>query len=130
MVIRFRPGRLGEKPDSLTRHADYYLKSGDRDFALANPQNLRPVFSQEQLATSLRATHLQSVATAAASLVDSSIPILDAAALVDDIKVGLTIDPIAKREYERCISNNPSPCFLLASTGLLLLDRRVYVPDY
>ena len=58
MVVRFRPGKLGEKPDSLTRRYDYYLKGEDRDYTLANPQNLRPVFSQEQLSSSLRATRL------------------------------------------------------------------------
>jgi len=25
MVVQFRPGKLGEKPDSLTHHVDYYL---------------------------------------------------------------------------------------------------------
>src|SRR5258706_3691568 len=53
MVVCFRPGKLGEKPDSLTRRVDYYLKEGDRDFMLANPQNLRPVFTQEKLAAAL-----------------------------------------------------------------------------
>ena len=85
MVVRFRPRKLGEKPDSLTRRVDYYLKGEDRDYTLANPQNLHPVFSQEQLASSLRATRLQ---------------------------------------------GSPAPRFSLAPSGLLLLDRRVYVPDY
>ena len=53
MVVHFRPGKLGEKPDSLTCQVDYYLKEGDRDFMLANPQNLRPVFTQEKLAAAL-----------------------------------------------------------------------------
>jgi len=115
---------------SRIRLHDYYLKGGDRDFALANPQNLRPIFSQEQLSASLLATRLQEVASDAAALVDSSIPLLDTAALIDDIKISLTIDPLAKRELDRCVANNPSPRFLLAPTGLLLLDRHVYVPDY
>jgi hypothetical protein len=108
MVIRFRPGKLGVKPDSLTRRADYYLKRGDRDYTLANPQNLYTIFTQEQLATSLCATRLREVALDAASLVDSSIPILDSAALVEDIKAGLTVDPLANRELERCF-NRLSP---------------------
>ncbi|GAW06702.1 retrotransposon nucleocapsid protein [Lentinula edodes] len=29
MVIRFRPGKLGEKPDSITRRWDVYPKEGD-----------------------------------------------------------------------------------------------------
>ena len=45
-------------------------------------------------------------------------------------KIGLTINPLAKHEVDHCVANNPSPRFLLAPTGLLLLDRCVYVPDY
>jgi len=40
LLIRFRPGHLGAKPDALTRRWDVYPKGGDRDFALVNPQNL------------------------------------------------------------------------------------------
>jgi hypothetical protein len=58
MVIRFHPGKLSEKLDTLTCRVDYYLKGGDRTYTLANPQNLRPIFSQEQLTTLLRATYL------------------------------------------------------------------------
>jgi len=130
MVIQFRPGRLSEKPDLLTRCADYYLKGGDRDFALVNLQNLHPIFSQEQLATLLHAMHLQEVASNAAVLIDSSIPLLDTTALIDNIKISLTIDPLAKHELDHCVANDPSPHFLLAPTGLLLLDCHIYVPDY
>ena len=70
---------------------------------LANPQNLRPVFSQEQLATSLHATCLQDVASDAAALVNLLIPFVDTAALVEDIKEGLLVDPIAKRELDLCV---------------------------
>jgi len=130
MVIRFRPGKLGEKPDSLTRRVDFYLKKGDRDYTLANPQNLRPIFSPEQLATSLRATRLREVSLDAAALVDSSIPILDISALVEDIKAGLSIDPLSHRELDLCLKESPSPRFSLSSSGLLLMDRRIYVPEY
>jgi hypothetical protein len=109
MVVRFRPGKLGEKPDSLTRRADYYLKGGDRDFVLANPQNLRPVFTQEHLATSLRATRLQPVVSDAVALVDVSVPILDATALAEDIRIGIMADPLAKRELDLCLKGSPSP---------------------
>ena len=51
-VVRFRPGGLGKKPDSLTRRTDYYLKGEDRDFTLASLQHLRPVFFRGQLASS------------------------------------------------------------------------------
>jgi hypothetical protein len=116
LVICFRPGKLGEKPNSLTCQADYYLKGGDRDYTLANLQNLRPIFTQEHLATSLRTTRLCKVALDAASLVDSSILILDSVALLEDIKAGLTINPLANRELERCLKGNPSPRFTLSSS--------------
>src|SRR3984893_6131138 len=57
-VIRFRPGRLGMKPDALTRHWDIYPKEGDSDYAHVNPQNLRPMFTGGQLISSLRASSL------------------------------------------------------------------------
>ena len=59
LIIRFRPGKLGAKPDALTRRWDVYPKEGDSGYAMANPQNYRPVFTQEQLSTSLRATFLE-----------------------------------------------------------------------
>ena len=57
LVIHFRPRKLGTKPDSLTRRWDVYPKEGDRDYTKVNPQNFRPVFTQEQLALSLRASY-------------------------------------------------------------------------
>ncbi len=36
--IFYRPGRLGAKPDALTRHPKVYPKGGDGAFALANPR--------------------------------------------------------------------------------------------
>jgi len=53
LVIRFHPGKLGTKPDALTRRWDVYLKEGNSDYASVNPQNYRPVFTSEQLALSL-----------------------------------------------------------------------------
>ena len=58
LVIRFRPGCLGTKPDSLTRRWDVYPKEGNSDYATVNPSNLRPMFTQEQISTSLRATEM------------------------------------------------------------------------
>jgi hypothetical protein len=56
MIIRFHPGKLGAKPDSLTRCWDVYPKEGDKDYAQVNPHNFRPVFTSKQLASSLRAS--------------------------------------------------------------------------
>jgi len=130
MVIRFRPGKLGENPNSLTRRTDLYLKKGDRDFTLANPQNLRPIFTHEQLAISLCATRLRPIASDTAALINASIPILDISTLVEDIKAGYAADPLASREVDLCLKDMPSPRYSLSPSGLLLLDRHVYVPDY
>ena len=51
MVIRFRPGRLGTKPDALTRHPNLYPKRGEKD--VVSTLNLKPIFSLDILSTSL-----------------------------------------------------------------------------
>jgi len=58
---------------SLTCWTDYCLKGEDRDYAL--------IFSQEQLATSLRATRLCAITLDAAPIVDIPIPMLNFATL-------------------------------------------------
>jgi hypothetical protein len=40
------------------------------------------------------------------------------------------IAPLTNRELERCLKGSPSPRFTLSSSGLLLMDRHVYVPDF
>ena len=39
LIIRFRPGKLGTKPDALTRRWDVYAKEGGNDYAKVNPHN-------------------------------------------------------------------------------------------
>jgi hypothetical protein len=70
LVIRFRPGKQGTKPDTLTRRWDVYLKEGSSDAAILNPQNLHPIFTQEQLAASLRATYLAPIVLRGVVLMD------------------------------------------------------------
>ena len=53
LIIHFHPGRLGSKPDALTRRWDVYPKEGSSNYATVNPHNFRPVFTNEQLASSL-----------------------------------------------------------------------------
>ena len=53
LVIRFRPGYLGTKPDALTRQWDVYPKGGNTGYATVNPHNFKPIFTQEQLAASV-----------------------------------------------------------------------------
>ena len=58
LIIRFRPGKLGTKPNALTRRWDVYPKEGNNNYTTVNPQDYRPVFTSKQLALSLRATSL------------------------------------------------------------------------
>jgi hypothetical protein len=123
LLIRFRPGKLGAKPDALTRRSDVYPKRGDKDFALVNPQNARPIFSSEQLSTSLRATFLAT-------------PVLRAAALIDfenlhiDLLEALKDDVAAQKHLKDIESGSNDPRWSLSEAGLLLHDNRAYVPDY
>jgi hypothetical protein len=115
MIIRFRPGRLGTKPDSLTRRWDVYPKEGDSDYAKVNPQNLRPVFTQEQLAASLRATYYSG-------------PILRAVGIMD---IGqLHKDILSAQRSDSYISEHKSePRWSTDDQGLVRYDDRIWVPD-
>ena len=53
LVIRFCPGKLGTKPNSLTRCWDIYPKGGNSDYATVNPSNFCLMFTQEQISISL-----------------------------------------------------------------------------
>jgi hypothetical protein len=88
-VIRFRPGRLGTKPDSLTRRWDVYPKGGNSDYATINPNNLRPIFNQEQISASLRATTLLFPVLRATVIMDQE-------QLNSDILSALPEDPLYK----------------------------------
>ena len=88
LVIRFCPGRLGTKPDALTRQWDIYPKERNIGYATVNPHNFKPIFTQEQLATSIQATVLLFPSLHAATVMDLDI-------LHQDILSALPSDPIA-----------------------------------
>ena len=122
MVIRFCPGKLGMKPNALTRHPDVYPKRGDSDYAQVNPHNFRPIFTQEQFALSLRATYLEDSVLQAASMMD-----------YEDLRKGiisaLTEDTYAQeiqRDFHPTSNSDP---WELTDSGLLLYQNRIYVPD-
>src|SRR5580765_5826311 len=117
LVIRFRPGKLGAKPDALTRRWDTYAKEGSNDYAQVNPHNFKPVFTTEQISTSLRATSLISVALRGSVLMDTE-------QLHEDIKSAYANDPITSAQ----LPTPTNPKWSL-SDGLLHLNDRIYVPD-
>jgi hypothetical protein len=118
MIIRFRPGKLGAKPDSLTRHWDVYPKEGDKDYAQVNPHNFRLVFTSEQLASSLRASTLVFPVLCAAVL-------MDVEQLHKDILSTLPNDPIVSMH----MSDPPDDRWTMDDSGFLHCDNRIYIPE-
>src|SRR5467141_4443088 len=118
LIIRFCPGKLGTKHDTLTRQWDIYLKEGNSNYASVNPQNFCPVFTSEQLASSLRATTL-SIPALRGSL------IMDAERLHSNIQSQLRNDPVSTEH----IDNQSDPKWTLDPDGLLHHLRCIYVPN-
>ena len=117
LVIRFRPGKLGTKPDSLTRRWDVYPKGGENDYSKVNPHNFRPVFTQEQLSASLRATQLIHPALRASIT-------MDVEQLHEDILSALPKDSDISEHLR-----DPQGRWTLDEEGFLRLDDRIYVPN-
>ena len=90
MIIHFHPRKLRMKPDALTRRWDVYLKEGGSDYGTINLQNLRPIFTTQQLSESLRATSLLIPALHASVLMDSE-------KLHTNILAHLSSDPVAQK---------------------------------
>ena len=94
-------------------------KERDSDYATVNPHNFHPVFTNEQLASSLRATTLITPVLRAMSLMDIE-------QLHSDIRSALPADSIASIHLN---SEKSDPRWSLGSDGLLRRDDRIYVPD-
>ncbi|KAG8819677.1 hypothetical protein FRC17_010364 [Serendipita sp. 399] len=121
LLIRFRPGKLGAKPDALTRRTDVYSKRGDSGFANANPQNFKPIFGSEQIRSNLRATYYAPVALRAATMIDFD-------ELRSDILESLPNDTLASSVLAS-LDSPQRKRWTISDSGLLLHDQRVYVPD-
>jgi len=116
-IIRFRPGKLGAKLDALTRRWDIYAKEEVNDYAKVNSHNLRPVFIQEQLSASLRATSLISAAL-------HRLFIMDVEQLHTDIRTAYHTDLLTTAQLPQ-----PTDPKWTLSEGLLLLNNRIFIPD-
>ena len=119
MVICFCPRKLSTKPDTLTCHWDICPKEGSSDYASINLQNLRPVFTNEQLALSLRASTLWLPALWGSLIMDTE-------RLWADIISSLQLDPTALAH----LSDQTDPQWTTSPDGLLWKDIRIYVPDF
>jgi len=119
LVIRFRPGKLSTKPDTLTHRWNVYLKEGGSDYATVNPQNLKPIFSHEQLASSLHASKLYSTTV-------SGPYVMDLEQLTEDICSAYPHDPVSSAQ----LPTPSAPKWSLSEDGMLLLNKRLYIPDH
>jgi RNase H-like domain found in reverse transcriptase/Reverse transcriptase (RNA-dependent DNA polymerase)/Integrase zinc binding domain/Integrase core domain/Chromo (CHRromatin Organisation MOdifier) domain len=109
--IKYRPGRLGTKPDALTRRSDVYPKGEDRAYAQANPHNFHAIFRTEQI----RAAH-----------------VMDLGKLHARIREALKNDDFAKSQMQRLQNSHaePNEPFEISDDGLLLRNKLIYVPDH
>ena len=118
MIICFCPGKLRMKPDALTRRWDVYLKEGGSDYGTINPQNLRPIFTTQQLSKSLRATSLL-IPTLRTSVLRNS------EKLHADILAHLSSNPVAQKHIR--ITSNPR--WMQSNNGFLQHNNQIYVPE-
>ena len=121
MVIRFRPGRLGTKPDALTRCPDLYPSGGKGDYGKVNPHNLKPIFSSEQLSTSLRATSLLPA-------VLRGIIAMDLTQLNTEILSALDTDLTAK-SYLTDTNDPKYKNWSKDELGYVCINGRIFVPE-
>ena len=124
-TVFYRPGRLGGKPDILTRRGDVYPKGGDGAYALANPQNMQTLFRDGQLVESLRATYIITPERRSSEIgIQLRATILDVEALRTDVLAALPTDLTVAEQMA-----NPVLPWSLSPNGLLLYNSRVYIPD-
>ena len=122
IMVCFRPGKLGEKPDPLTCRVYYYLNGGGKDYTLANPQ----ICAQYQLATSLvfmtwyRAQLLWWTFQSLYSMPQPSLKTSKLAFQSIPDKTGSRL----------CLKGSPSPCFSLSFSGPSLMGHSVYILDF
>ena len=93
MVIRFHPGKLGTKPDALTRRWDVHRKGGNSDFTTANLSNFRPIFTDEQINALLRATYF-------ATPILCTTVIMDIEQLHNTIRESYPLDPVTAAHFQ------------------------------
>ena len=120
ITIRFCPGKLGAKTDALTCCPDVYPKGGGEDYLSANPQNYRPVFTEEQLTMSLHATGLEPIVNQVLEKIDSD-------QLHKDILESLITNKFAQDILSKPIP--PESRHSVSPSGLLLINHHIYVPD-
>jgi hypothetical protein len=121
MVIRFHPGCLKTKPDTLTRRPDLYPKGEGKPYGTVNPQNCCPVFFSTQLSASLRATAMLPVAL-------RDIITMDIEELQKDILTAYDTDP-AVQSFHADPDNSKYLHWSVDNVGFVRIDQRILVPE-
>ena len=121
LLIRFRPGHLGKKPNALTWRPDLYPTKGTQPPESTNLYNYCPLFTQEQLAFITRIAHLDSPPS-------SSKKPLDIKSLHIDIRRSLPQDSTTLALLANPTSSQDTD-WLLDKDRLVRYLRRIFVPD-
>jgi hypothetical protein len=130
LSLHFRPGKLGAKPDALTRRWDVYAKEGGVTYAEANPENTRPLFTLDRVHTPAgRAPSSDPSLRAETTIPPTPNPLLDMEALRTDILDEIKSDAEAQT-YLDAIRLDPTPesKLSLSDSGFLLYDGAVFIP--
>ena len=140
LSLHFRPGKLGAKPDALTRRWDVYAKEGGVTYAQANPENICPLFTPNHIHNAEPPTQPITPApphTSAECLLHAGAPLpsvpstlLDLEVLCSNILDGLLGDAEAQTRF-KTLPHKPDPehKWSRSDTGFLLHDGTVYVPN-
>src|SRR5258707_4810797 len=119
MKVWFRPGRLGSKPDALTRRWDVYMEGDNLE---PTATNVCPVFTIEQLAGTLVLVHARTMEDPTPS------NNLDHNALAESITIAYVEDDLTKKICEQIKTAN-QPDGWTEREGCLLFRKRKYVPN-
>src|SRR5260370_4856640 len=119
--IRFQPGRLGVKPDTLTRRWDVYLGDGKTSNSTANTQ---PFFLTDQLATTNVMGQMNSLTPLTLPLHN----VLDHNTISKTISSFTKHDTFAQSIVEKLMKSEP-PTGWTRQTDHLYFDGCPYVPD-
>jgi len=116
LSIKFRPGRLGKKPDALTHHWDIYNRM---DTPLRTAK--KPLFAPEQLAVTPEKASNPTLRLQAAVVTD---PIK----LLANIQEALKTDPVFLR-LAGLDGTHEDTHWQLGEDGLLYFKNQIYVPE-
>ena len=113
LIIKFRPGRLGLKPDVLMHCWDIYDKREHH-----KKTNLQPMFSQNQLDIK---TPMESLTLQVASTLDTNSPLAN-------IKLAVTSD-LLYAEYLKLRGDPNNPRWLVNNNSFFLYNRQIFIPE-